>query len=270
MNDLPSSTSDTQLEANRPAVVTTKQQIRKPSRLKRALIVSVLAHGVFLLVLVLWYLPKRSADQARTAAAAASKLEMQKDSRPAPQPPPELVAPKAADDVPAEQIKKSVDSQLEASKKLPPEVKLSELEKNLSRLKSIASEKSVQQVTEKIGSSLGLDTQAYQPKDSVPEGRFDLDTAQLSDVTRQAGKNGQWKYEATLVDASGRTSKVQMAAAEGATMYEVFAKMKKYPMAAGIYRSVVMPMLQKMIEAEKVAKKAAREARRIDAAEQSK
>jgi hypothetical protein len=192
MNERPPATPDTDpisdidLESNSPSVVTATVQDQKPSRMKRALIVSVLAHGVLLLILLFWYLPHRSANQASVAGSAAATSKMQKDSRPAPDPPPKLLAPKPADDVPAEQIKKSIESQLEASKKLPTEVKLSELEKNLNRLKSIANEKSVEQVTQKIGSTLGLDTQAYQPKNSVPEGRFDLDTAQLSDVTRQA------------------------------------------------------------------------------------
>ncbi|MGB7345940.1 MAG: hypothetical protein WBD20_17110, partial [Pirellulaceae bacterium] len=65
----------------------------------------------------------------------------------------------------------------------------------------------------------------------------------------------------------GRTSQVELSAAEGETMHEVFTKMKKYPMAAGIYRSVVMPMLQKLIEAEKATKKLAREAERMKAEE---
>ena len=254
-----------------PEVVTGQDETPKPSRLKRALVVSVIIHALLLLVLLFWYLPTRKAkrDAETTATKSAAKVDTRPSKSPA-APPPELMTPKPADDVPAEQIEKSIQSQMKASESLPPEAQLSELEKNLSRLKSIANEKSVEQVTQKIGSSLGLDTQAYQPKADVPEGSFDFDTAQLSDVERKTGDDGQYVYEAVMIDSAGRKSTVEMPADQGKTMYDLFGKMKKYPMAAGIYRSVVMPMLQKIIEAEKAAKKAAREARRIQAEEDSR
>ena len=40
-----------------------------------------------------------------------------------------------------------------------------------------------------------------------------------------------------------------MTQAEGEAIYETFQQMKKFPVAAGIYRSVVMPMIQKTLEA---------------------
>ncbi|QDT11737.1 hypothetical protein [Planctomycetes bacterium K23_9] len=261
MNKKPESALDADAANSQPTVIAIENEKKQPSRMKRAFIVSLVAHALLLVALLFWYLPSRSSAPAVSSGSKSSASPA--DDRAAPMPPPELMTPKLGDDVPAEQIRKSIDSQIEAVKKLPVEVKLSELDKNLKRLKSFANEKSVEQITEKIGSTLGLDTDQYQAKTEVPEGRFDFNTAQLSDVVRRKGPSGQWIYDATMVDAAGRTSNVEMNAADGATMHDLFSKMKKYPMAAGIYRSVVMPMLQKMIEAEKVAKKAAREAQRI-------
>ncbi|MGB7346869.1 MAG: hypothetical protein WBD20_21785, partial [Pirellulaceae bacterium] len=250
MNDLPNSRPDASKPAaeskstnpaSAPGIVAADRVTPKTSRLRWALIVSLIGHAVLLVVLLFWYLPNRNADTTTKDASVAKTQAPAQTDRPAP--PPELMTPHSGNEIPAEQIEKSIESQIDAVKKLPDEAKLSELDKNLKRLKSIATEQSVQQVTEKIGSTLGLDTQQYQPKNDVPEGRFDFDTAQLSDVTKRKGEKGNWIYDATLIDSKGRTSQVELSAAEGETMHEVFTKMKKYPMAAGIYRSVVMPML---------------------------
>ena len=52
-----------------------------------------------------------------------------------------------------------------------------------------------------------------------------------------------------MVDDSGREMEVPMTEAEGEGMYQTFQQMKKFPVAAGIYRKVVMPMIQKTLEA---------------------
>ncbi len=57
--------------------------------------------------------------------------------------------------------------------------------------------------------------------------------------------------------------KVPMTAAEGETVYNTFAQMKKFPLAQGIYRSVVMPLIQKMLSGQDAASKAAIAAERI-------
>lgn len=41
-----------------------------------------------------------------------------------------------------------------------------------------------------------------------------------------------------------------MGADEGERLHRTFETMKQFPMAKGIYQSVVMPMIQKMLEAE--------------------
>jgi hypothetical protein len=161
--------------------------------------------------------------------------------------------------VPPEQIQASIESQIKQVQSLSDEAKLSELEKNLKRLESISTEASVQEVTATIADSLGLQS-GVEPSEQDVAGSFDHDTAQLHDVARRRSDSGSWQYECVLVDAQGRTQSVPMTEAEGEPIFQAFEKMKQYPMAAGIYRQVVMPMIQKLIEAGEIAEQVAGEA----------
>lgn len=172
--------------------------------------------------------------------------------------------------VPPEQIEKSLALQIEQVEKLPDEKKLSELEKNLKRLESVANEDSVKEVTSTIASSLGLNEEQYAPKSAPAGGAFDTNTAQLQDVTRTRTQSGAWQYESHLVDAEGREQKVLMTQAEGETIYKTFEQMQKFPLAEGIYRGVVMPLIQKMLKAEEMAQQAAAEAERMRQDDQQK
>ena len=142
------------------------------------------------------------------------------------------------------------------------ERKLSELEKNLARLQAIATEESVREVTNLIAGSLDLDPGPL-PAEQPPGGAFDPETAQLHDVARERRENGKWEYTSVLVDASGRTQTVTMSEAEGETAYRTFEQLKRYPMAEGIYRQLVMPMIQKMIRASELTERAAQQARQM-------
>ena len=228
----------------------------KPRRFRRIVLGTVLAHLVGLVALLFWYIPnQQTATQSKaTQNAKAGSSSGRGESKDV-----------AATEMPSEQIQASIDLQLEQVENMSDEKKLTELEKNLERLDSIASEESVVQVSQKIASSLGLDTEQYQPKDkdAIPDGEFDFDTAQISDVTRTTNDKGKLLYRATMVDAEGRETNVDLSVAEGETMYNTMEQLKKYPMAAGIYRSVVMPLTQKLIEAQRATEKVAKEAERI-------
>tara|TARA_R110002049_G_scaffold27321_2_gene94231 strand:- start:434588 stop:435352 length:765 start_codon:yes stop_codon:yes gene_type:complete len=232
---------------------------QRRGRYRRAVIVSIALHAIGALVLLSWYLPNREPSSPdSTALKAAQPSPQGQGDADLPSPP----TPPPAPEIPADQIEASIESQISQIENLPDERKLSELEKNLKRLDKVASPESVQEVTTTIASTLGLDDQTYQPKESVGEGAFDPSTAQIQDVVRTESENGQWTYESVLVDAEGRTAKVPMSSEDGQTMYETFQQMKKFPMAEGIYRSIVMPLIQKTIDAADAAKQAALAAER--------
>ena len=237
---------------------TAEQTPKKKTALRAAIIVSVAAHVVLAIYLFSKYLPS-AANKANTKTAQTTGgSDSAKDSRPQPAP---------VENVSDDQIQKSVESQIDQMKNVPEEKKLDELEKNLKRLESITSPKSLQKTSETIAGGLGLDTDQYAKDKRPAKGAFDASTAQIQDVSRRRDKAGKWIYESELVDGEGRTMKVEMSASEGETVYNTFQQMKKFPMAEGIYRSVVMPLMQKMVEAEQVAKEAAIEAERINAIE---
>ena len=229
----------------------------KSSRRRTALLVSIIFHAILACVLVFWYLPSRSGTKtAQQVSGNSSGSSSKKPQKPAPPKPMEAVDP--------EQIQKSLDSQIKAVDSLSEEKKRSELEKNLRRLDSIANTDSVVKTSKTVANAIGLDSDTYnQPKPSAA-GPIDVSTSQLEDIQRTKSDTGQWQYEAIMVDAKGRTARVPMSQTDGESVYQTFQTMKRYPMAKGIYRNVVMPLLQKMMDAEDAAVEAERAARRLE------
>ncbi|TWU06253.1 hypothetical protein [Stieleria varia] len=221
-------------------------QPNRHSRRRIAILASIGVHVVLAIGLLCWYVPSRSENSASAATQSAAS----DTSRPAPRPaPPPVLEPSPVEQpIDPTQIQDSLNDKIESVAKLPDERKLSQLDANLKRLEAIASDESVSEVTSTIAQSLGLDTQMYVEKEANAGGSFDPETAQLDDVTREKNERGDWMYESVLVDAEGRKMTVPMTASEGQTLYETFETMKRFPMARGIYRSVVMPMIQKMLQ----------------------
>ena len=251
---------------NQPAPIieentTDKTQSRSPFR-KWAVLASIVFHVALLIVLLVW---RMSQPKLSTPVADNRQTVSRSD---APKATERLRAEPVAE-VPPEQIEKSLESQIQQVERLTDERKLSELDKNLSRLESVADPQSVQEVTATIASTMGLDTQQYAPKETPASGSFDTDSSQLQEVTRKRDDSGNWQYESLLVDAQGRTMTVPMSSAEGETVYNAFESMKKFPMAEGIYRGIVMPLLQQMVKAQELAEKAANEAGKMQALEQA-
>ncbi|MDV6028930.1 MAG: hypothetical protein F9B45_02235 [Phycisphaera sp. RhM] len=238
------------------------------TRKRLAIGISLAVHAILLVVLLVWYVPRpqvASGPQVAGAdAAGGGASETESDTSSSSQPNASPSADESTRAVPAEldnvaqapaevspqEIEQSIESQIRSAETLSDERKLTELEKNLKRLESVASEQSVQQVSSTIAASLGLDVDQYADKTPPAEGAFDTNTAQLSDVVRTRDESGDWRYETVMVDAEGRQMRVPTDAAGGQQLYDTFELMKRYPMARGVYQSVVMPMLQKMLEEE--------------------
>ena len=224
------------------------QPSRRKQRVRRAIVVSIVVHLIGVIALLCWYIPTNKpqlTDQSSVTNESSNDM--------APRNPPAPVKPPArrGDEVSGDQIQKSLESQIEAVKQISDEQKLDQLERNLKRLESISTPESASEAAAKVSSSLGLDSGQYatkKPEDVAP-GEIDLNKAQLVDVKRTQNPKGGWSYVSTLVDDSGREMEVPMTEAEGEGMYQTFQQMKKFPVAAGIYRKVVMPMIQKTLEA---------------------
>ena len=224
------------------------QSSRRKQRVRRAIIVSIVVHLIGVIALLCWYLP---ANKPQLADQSPAANESSNDTAPRNPPAPVKPAASRGDDVSDDAIQKSLESQIEAVKQIPDERKLDQLEKNLKRLESISTPESASKAAAKVSSSLGLDSDQYAAKkpDDVAPGKIDINKAQLADVRRTRNPEGGWSYVSTLVDDSGREMEVPITEAEGEAMYQTFQQMKRFPAAAGIYRSVVMPMIQKTLEA---------------------
>lgn len=249
------SESDTTNESSRT-------RVGERTNRRRALSVSLLFHLLLIGILFLWYVPSRILpDQNSGTAEVQSETSAPSAASTAPVPP----KPDAAvrdPQVPSDQIEASIDSQIEAVEKLSDERKLSELEKQLARLQAMATQQSVRQTTETIADSLGLEP-GPEPANDPIEGTFDPESAQIHEVTRVRDAAGNWQYLSILVDARGQTREVPMSSVEGEAAYRTFEQLKRYPMADGIYRQLVMPMLQRMIQAGDLIDKAQRESQRL-------
>ena len=258
-------------ESRATLVFTRKSKITKAlgginlSRRHFAITVSVVAHAVLLTVLCFRYLP-RGSESSQNQPVATNASEDDRLATPPPPPPPE-----STEDVDEQQIERAVQSQIDAVSQIPDEQKRSELDRNLKRLQSMTDEQSVVETSRTIASALGLNAEAYAEKNpdqkSDSTTPFETDSAQLEDVVRIKTDDGDWRYESVLIDANGRKLTVPMGKVDGESAYQTFQTMKQYPMAQQIYRGVVMPMLQKMMEAEELADQATKAAEQIKAQE---
>ncbi len=230
---------------------------RRSENRRRAIAVSVMFHLVLVTGLLFWYLPQHSPStgQGGTTKPASSRNrpnQIHSDT---------MRGPSSGENVAARDIEASLNSALKQAEGLSGDRKLSELERNLRRLDSISSAESVQETTERIANTLGLSPGPVPTAGSV-EARFDTSTAQIHEVSRIRGPDGDWLYQSVLVDSAGRTEKVVLPRAEGEVTYNTFQQLKNFPIADGIYRKLVMPMLQNMLTAMEAAEAKARELRR--------
>ncbi len=232
--------------------------MKSRSRKKFALVASLLFHAALAAVLLFWYVPSFKADPNSDAAVQQPVQQpagtgTDRTAKAAEQPPASVTEPIQVSD---EEVQRSVESQIAEVQKLDDDRKRSELERNLRRLESISNEENVQKVSEKIAGALGLDSDQYSQKKEPAEGEFDFDTAQIESILREKNPQGQWTYQSVMIDAQGRRTQVDLSPEEGQQLHQTFETMQQFPLAQGIYRSVVMPMMQKLIEAEKAAQQA--------------
>ncbi|MDO4575918.1 MAG: hypothetical protein Q4D98_11970 [Planctomycetia bacterium] len=127
------------------------------------------------------------------------------------------------------------------------EENLAELAQQGKQLKKFATEESVEKVAEQIHQWYGLEERASEPEFLPPEGPFDFDTAQIHDVARATDENGKYRYTAILCDAQGRSMRVELPPDQGKPLYQTMQMIQQNPLMETLYRSTVMPMLDKML-----------------------
>jgi hypothetical protein len=213
----------------------------------KSLWISGAVHVLLIGVLAFWYLPKLDsqpvvADSANRANVATKPTELPSST--------DSTAALPPANVPAEKIKASLNANIQATADRSDERNLQALDQNLNRAQQVVKPESVNELVEAVAGSMNIDTNVYADKKPVAGTTFDPNTAQLTSVERKATGDGNWTYEALMVDRNGNRSTVPMTPAEGATAYEAFEKIKSMPMAGAIYQQLVMPILQQLVEPE--------------------
>lgn len=215
------------------------------SSIRWALGASIGFHVLLVIALLITYFPASHVDP--TAASADSHTPAPAESSVNDSEPLVAQSPPPSTDVPPDQIEASIQAAIESSAKANEERKLDELQRNVQRLEQVASATAIGEIGQAVRTATGLEERATEPMPAAATGGFDFDSAQFHDVTRQADSGGKWSYRSVLLDAQGRTFEVDLTEAEGKTAYDTMQIVKSSPFAEAIYRSMVMPMMDKMI-----------------------
>ncbi|HYW78937.1 MAG TPA: hypothetical protein VE890_05135 [Thermoguttaceae bacterium] len=217
--------------------------------LNGGLIVSLLVHVAVVIALVIyrpWQQEKPAVDSAQPGAAAspdmtdaaAAKNPLELRAQPIPSSTADQVAAKLAESI-------------EQSEQLTEEDNLDELDEQIRRLKQVASEESINQLSDRFQGWLKTRPRATAPAETPAgttiEGHLDSATAQLLDVKRTRLEGGAWTYQAVLIDARGRTMEAPMEPADGERAFRTLQLLKASPLAESLYRQITLPLLDKML-----------------------
>jgi hypothetical protein len=149
--------------------------------------------------------------------------------------------------VAGEQVQEAIEAAIDTAGRASQSKKLTELERNLSRLEQIASEESVEQIGAKVRDTLGLEPRASTPGGGPLGGSFDHDTAQFQDIVRVNRADGKEAYRCVMIDREGRTMEIEIDPEQGKVAYDTMQMIKRSPLGDAVYRTLVMPMLDKLL-----------------------
>lgn len=203
--------------------------------------VSLAAHLALLIGLGIWCVRRAgdSTDEGRLAASRADGADATR--RPAPS------APEPSPEVGSEQVSATLKRTTEKVQELSQDEQLDQLATKAAELEDLASEKSVDELTEKFHEWMNTQPRASEPAADPVAGPFDHATAQIHEVRRTANADGNFHYVGVLVDAAGRTMEVEMSPEEGQTAYRTLQTIKGFPLAEKVYRQIAMPLLDRAL-----------------------
>ncbi len=243
------------------------------SGMRLAIAISTVAHIVLASVLLAIYLPdaSRQVDGSGTAQPDQNRAKLQASEGFSPSaelseknesttPPRSEVEPTEPNSPPRllpttpdgstvaeEQVQEAIEAAIDTAGRASQSKKLTELERNLNRLEEIASKESVEQIGGKVRDTLGLKSRASTPDGGPLGGSFDHDTAQFHDIVRVSRANGKEAYRCVMIDREGRTIEIEIDPEQGKVAYDTMQMVKRSPLGDAVYRTLVMPMLDKLL-----------------------
>lgn len=215
-----------------------KPQPRKRNKNRLAIGLSIAFHICLLAVLVLVYAPRRESNSPSDSVKKPESSKPQADR---------IVSAQAKQAATSTAIQSSVKAHVETAANKPPAETLAELDTKVRQLEKYVDSQTVEETAEIVAGSLGIERSTYQPKTDPVPGALDPDTAQILDIVPNAGGSKEEAYMATMIDAQGHQAQIPMSESDGKVAYDAFQKMKNYPAVEGLYRQIVMPLIQKMM-----------------------
>jgi len=222
-----------------------KPTTRNRNKNRVAIGLSIAFHVGLLAVLVFIYVPRRELANGEASAKESSHRAVSQPRNKTEADAKQADASKA--------IKESVRAHIETAASKPSAEALAELDKKVRQLDQYVDDRTVDETANVVANSLGIERNQYQPKSAPIPGILDPNTAQILKIVQAHGETKGAAYIATMIDAEGHQAKVPMSESEGKVAYDAFQKMKNFPAVEGLYRQIVMPLLQKMVSSPKQA-----------------
>lgn len=150
------------------------------------------------------------------------------------------------DSVLAHLLKERIDRQSRSANGKSSEAELREM---AVRLQTISNERNVSAMAERIGAALGISGASPAPPVAAePSLEFDHKSAQIQDVTSSTNADGQTQYVALMIDSQGVRMEVMLDDKDGRELIRLFQLMRDFPLLEKVYRSVVMGVLDRMLQ----------------------
>lgn len=211
---------------------------------------------------------KPSAKEVANSSAAGESTQLNRGEQQEPVSPVDEPKPKEQPQSPAPlagDVRDKISSAIRDAEDAQPEENLKQLSKLTQQLDNVGTKEGISEIAGKVSDWTGTQQRASQPNEQTTEDKpFDYDTAQLHEVKREKGKNGDWVYKSVLLDANGSTTETEMDATSGKTAYDTMQIVKSSPFADAVYRRIAMPMMDQIIETSKQAEKLQAEMERLE------
>ncbi len=214
-------------------------QSRKRSKNHLAISLSIAFHLCLLAVLVFIYVPRRESPSPSDSAPRLAEGSNSQAER--------ITKSEDKQATMSATIASSVKAHVDTAASKAPKEALAELDTKIRQLDRFVDNQTVKETADAVANSLGIERDMYQPKSGPVPGALDPDTAQILDIVPTGSSHKEEAYMATMIDAQGHQAQIPLSESEGKNAYDAFQKMKSFPAVEGLYRQIVMPLIQKMV-----------------------
>lgn len=143
-------------------------------------------------------------------------------------------------------LQKQIDRSIQSSQKRSSEDNLDRLSQLSRDLRRNSRPQSIDEMAEFLG---GLTSKRVaNPVDDSDSRSFEVKTAQLHDVLKSEGTDGQAQYTAVMIDAHGVLRSVDMDAETGKQLYRTMQLIRSNPLLEQVYRKIVMGILDQVLK----------------------